>query len=321
MDLRRPLSLLALAPFALLVAGCGDETAIGAEQDATATSYLDATAFLTTQADKDAWSNMITVLEGEFNNVCGDTFCGGDYSNLTSLGLTCAVSSKVGQIHDCLWTFAGSSEIVTATTGALLISKPSFQCHFKTTARATSLPATLTASITGENDALQRALPGGTTSIYDALGDCFQHPIGTTPTPNPFTKTPSYVTAGDAPQINGDWWTAGTALEAGFAADCPGTFCKGTYKDLSAIRLVCAVSVTTGNAKSCAFVVAGNNAKVSATKGTVTDDFASYRCSLPMKGSPNDLSAVILGAGPTPMLDRALPGGTKTFRQALDSCL
>jgi hypothetical protein len=321
MDPRRPRSLLALAPFALFLAGCGAETSTADEQDTTATQYVDATTFLTKQADKDAWSHLISVLEGEFNNVCGDTFCGGDYSNLTSLGLTCAVSSKVGQIHDCLWTFGGSSEIVTPTTGALTISKPSFQCHFKTTARATSLPATLTANITGENDALQRPLPGGTTSIYDALGDCFQHPIGTTPTPNSFSQTPSYVTAGDAPMTDGNWFTAERALEDGFAAACPDSFCKGTYPNLSALRLACAVSVTTGNVKSCAFVLAGNNTTVSATNGTVTDTFSSYRCSLPMKGTPNDLSAVILGTGPTPMLDRALPGSTKTFRQALTSCL
>jgi len=320
MDLRRPRSLLALAPFALLVAGCGAEASVTDQQDATATQYVDATTFLKTQADKDAWSQMITRLEGELDNVCGDTFCGGDYPNLTSLGLTCAVSSKVGQIHDCVWNFAGSAEIVTPTTGLLTISKPSFQCHFKTTAKASVLAAALNAEV-GESAALHHVLPGGTTSIYDALGDCFQHPIGTTPLSPGDTQNASYLTVGDAPATDGNWFPAERALEAGFAAACPGSFCKGPYHNLAAIRLSCAVSVTTGNVKSCALVVAGSDTTVSATQGTVAVDFKSYRCSLPMKGTPNDLSAVILGTGPTPMLDRALPGTAKTFRQALDSCL
>jgi hypothetical protein len=317
-------SLLALAPFALLVAGCGGDESVAEEQDATATQYLDATAFMTTQTDKDGWAKMITRIEGEFDDVCGDTFCGGDYSNLTSLGLTCAVSSKVGQIHDCLWTFAGSAEIVTPTTGALTISKPSFQCHFKTTARVSTLISTLTATATAtatSERAIKRVLPGGTTSIYDALFDCFQNPIGTTPLSPGDTENANYLTVGDAPATDGNWFPAERALETAFAAACPGSFCTGKYDNLEAIRLSCAVSVTTGNVKSCAVVVAGSEATVSKTKGTVTDAFTSYRCSLPMKGTPNDLSAVILGTGATPMLDRALPGSAKTFRQALDSCL
>src|SRR4051794_22774435 len=117
MATRHPWSLLALAPFVIVAAGCGGDESVADEQDATATQYVDATTFMTTQADKDGWAQMIKRLEGEFDNVCGDTFCGGDYANLTPIGLTCAVTSKVGQIHDCLWTFAGSSEIVTPTTG------------------------------------------------------------------------------------------------------------------------------------------------------------------------------------------------------------
>src|SRR4051812_29011417 len=93
----------------LLAAACGSAPPDGTlESDATATQYVDAEAFWKTDAERDAWSKMIAHIEDEFYGVCGDTFCGGDYSNLTSLGLTCAVSSKVGQVHECVWTFAGS---------------------------------------------------------------------------------------------------------------------------------------------------------------------------------------------------------------------
>jgi hypothetical protein len=315
-----PWSLLVLVPFGILAAGCMAETSVADEQDATATQYVEATAFLTKQADKDAWAAMKARLDNEFYQVCGDTFCGGDYSNLTSMGLTCAVSSKVGQIHDCLWTFAGSSELVDPKVGTLQVSKPSFQCHFATTARALNLATALTSAV-GENSALQMVLPGETTSIYDALGTCFQHPIGASPLTNTFSQTPSYSLAGDAPSTDGNWFGGAEALQSAFAADCASSFCQGTYKNLDAIRLSCAVGTVSDKVKSCAFILAGSNSTVSTTKGTVAVDFKSYRCSLPMTGTANDLTTVILGTGATPVLDRLLPGSTKTFRQAITTCL
>jgi hypothetical protein len=317
---RHLLSLVALAPLALVAAGCGADPGTADEQDATATQYVDATTFLTAQADKDAWSALIARMSGEFKDVCGDTFCGGDYPNLRPLDLTCAVSSKVGQIHDCLWTFAGSEEIVNGTTGALTVSKPSFQCHFKTTAR---VPAFITAMTQddGEDQSIRRILPGNTTTIYDALGDCFQHPVGATALTFVHLQDPPYTSVGDAAITNGSWWSAERAFETAFSAACPGSFCTGEYDNFEALRIASAVSAKTGNIKSCAMMIAGSKPAVNKTKGTVSTEFSSYRCSLPMKGTPNDLSAVILTDSPTPMLDRMLPGGTKTFRQAIDSCL
>jgi hypothetical protein len=313
-------SLLVLAPFALVVAGCGAEAPATDELDATATQYVEASTFLTTQADKDAWSALITRMTGEFNDVCGDTFCGGDYPNLRPLDLTCAVSSKVGQIHDCLWTFAGSEEIVNGTTGALTVSKPSFQCHFKSTAR---LPAFITAMTQddGEDQAIRRPLPGFTTTIYDALGDCFQHPVGATTLTYVHLQDPPYTSIGDAAITNGSWFSAERAFTKAFSDDCATSFCTGKYDNYEALRIACAVSAATGSVKNCAMMLAGSKPAVSKTKGTVTTSFTSYRCALPMSGNPNDLSAVIFASSPTPLLDRALPGSTKTFRQALDSCL
>jgi hypothetical protein len=312
-------SLLALAPLALLSAGCGADAPSTDEQDATATQYLDAETFWKTQPERDAWAQMITRMGEDFADICGDTFCGGDYSNLRPLDFTCAVSSKVGQIHDCLWTFAGTSELVNPATGALTVSKPSFQCHVKVNARASKLVEVLTPE---ESDSvIRRPLPGGTTSIYDAIGECFQHPLDASPLSPIYSKDPSYAVVGDAPATDGSWFSAERSFGQAFADACPGSFCKGPFDNLGALRLTCAVSITTGNIKSCAVMLAGSKPAVSTSKGTVSTDFKSYRCSLPMKGSPNALSAMILADDPTPMLDRPLPGSTKTARQALAGCL
>lgn len=315
-----PRSLPALVTLTTLAAACGAAPDGAQVDEVTATQYVDAASFWQTQAERDAWSQMITHLEGDFDDICGDTFCGGDYANLTSLGLTCGVSSKVGQVHDCLWTFAGTSELVNPTTGALTVSKPTFDCHFTVDARASKLVSVLAAP--GSDTALQRPLPGGTTSIYDAIGECFQHPVGATPLSPVYSNTPKYEMATDVATTDVDgFFTAERTLDAAFAAACPGSYCEGKYRNLTGLRLACATSVTTGNVKSCAWVVTGSKATVSATKGTVTAAATSYRCALPMKGGPNDLSALINAAGPTPVLDRALPGSTKTVSDVLATCL
>ncbi len=308
-----------LAPLALLTAACGADAPTTDEQDATATQYVDAESFWKTQPEKDAWAQMIARMEKDFADDCGDTFCGGDYPNLRPLDFTCAVSSKVAQIHDCLWTFGGSSELVDPVTGALTVSKPSFQCHIKIDARAAKLVEVLTVE---ESDSLlRRELPGGTATINTALGECFQHPIGASPLNHVSSNSPKYVVVGDAAITDGLWFSAERKFEQAFAETCADSFCTGPYDNLEAMRVTCAVSVTTSNIKSCAVMVAGSKPTVSTTKGTVTTDFKSYRCSLPMKGTPNDLSAMIYAADATPILDRPLPGSVKTSRVALDSCL
>ena len=47
-------------------------------------------------------------LENAFADVCGDTFCGGDYNPIRPLTLTCSVKLSDGTLGSCLWTFAGA---------------------------------------------------------------------------------------------------------------------------------------------------------------------------------------------------------------------
>lgn len=320
--MRRDLSLvLGLVVVSSLAAGCGSvESDNSQEDDSTATQYLDARAFLSTPAQQASWTQALTKIEGEFNDVCGDTFCGGDYSNLTSLDLTCSVTSKAGDVHDCVWTFGGSSELVQPQTGGLTISKPSFQCHFTAKTTVSKMLATLNAA--GTDRAIQRPLAGGTTSIYDALGDCFQHPISATPLSPVYSDHPSYDNAMDVDGTDVDGLiSAQSNLASAFATECQDSYCEGAVKNYQLIRLVCAESDTTKNIKSCAAVVSGSASTVSTTKGTVSVTAKSYRCSIPMKGNANDLFTVINADGATPIFDRTITGSTKTFRQAFDACL
>ena len=67
-------------------------------------------------------------LASQFEAVCGDTFCSGPFSNLTSLGLDCSFHAASGQVGECVWTFAGSSAKVAPDTGRIAIHKRIFEC-------------------------------------------------------------------------------------------------------------------------------------------------------------------------------------------------
>ena len=56
--------------------------------------------------EEDDYDKATKMLKAGFNSLCGDTFCSGDYNNITTLGIQCTV--KGGMLEQCLWTFAGS---------------------------------------------------------------------------------------------------------------------------------------------------------------------------------------------------------------------
>ena len=111
---------------------------------------------------------MITTLGNNFLDLCGDTFCGSDYGNLTPLAFNCSVSSKEGKLKACSYTFSGSFSQTDAKTGALTVTAKTFACKIPVSGTYKTLFATLLAA--GSTTALQRPLPGSTASIYDAIG-------------------------------------------------------------------------------------------------------------------------------------------------------
>lgn len=312
------LAFLGLGACALTPA---DETDEGTEE-ALATSYVDILDFWTTPTAQGQWLDARRKIEAEFDNVCGDTFCGGDYSNLTSLGFTCGVSSKLGSIRDCVWTFTGSSELVDPTTAALQTSVPTWQCHVKPKTTAAKLSAFILAQ--GNEPAIRRVLPGTTTSLYDVLGECFQHPIGATSISPQYPPKVTYVEALDYASDTGGqdtWINAREGLKHDFDDVCGDTFCEGDYSNLQALRFVCSITRSTGNVKRCEWLFGGSYTEVSPKTGAVTVNAKTYRCVVPVKGTQKQLAAVLTQSSTTPAIKRALPGGTASAYDALAQCL
>ena len=146
---------------------------IGSTPYTVATSpvtYVSAASYYTTAAGQARWKSAVAALVHGFDNVCGDTFCGGDMGDLQALDLTCAITKSTGNVKSCTWTFAGSYVLPT-TTGALATTSGSFSCPFTIHGTLNQLITTLTATDT-TTDAIRRPLPGVSTTAYDALLGC-----------------------------------------------------------------------------------------------------------------------------------------------------
>lgn len=131
--------------------------------------HVDARDHPTPGAGVEAFSGMERALVRGFDNVCGDTFCEGDYSNLRALQLRCAVRRDSGAVSECLWSFAGSHAAVRAETPVPEVDARVWACRLPT-APATPLSALL-ALLSGP-DAIDTPLPGTGISVYGSLVGC-----------------------------------------------------------------------------------------------------------------------------------------------------
>ena len=305
-----------------LVAGCatsgGDDT-LDEDQD-VGTQYVHIGDF--GGIDWEAWYGLAGRLNDEFDAICGDTFCEGEYANIRPLSIDCSVSSIRGSVRDCVWTFAAADTGVDAYTAAIGVDAPTFECHVdpKTTAR--NLIQTLSAA----DSAIRAPLPGLGVSLYDTLGECFENPINRTPLTVAGSATPTYVDADvyytSASYVQ-KWWDTRAALVAGFDRVCGDTFCSGDFGNLQAMDLVCAVTKSTGNVRGCSWVFGGSYTMIART-GTMDVTSRSFSCPIAMHGTLSQLITTITAPtqpGAEEPINRPLPGVTTSAYESLLGCL
>lgn len=104
-----------------------------------------------------------------FDQICGDTFCEGEYYNLQAMRLRCAVRAASGRVQECRWTFAGSNAAVDPDSGRIEVDGRDWACLLPV-APDTPLPLLLD-TLQGDA-ALDATLPGTTLSVYQGLTDC-----------------------------------------------------------------------------------------------------------------------------------------------------
>jgi hypothetical protein len=143
--------------------------AVHAQMDTRRNHYVDVYEYFTTDAQFEAWFTLTTQLNQDFDNICGDTFCEGDYSNIQSLRLRCSVQQSGGRIGQCLWIFAGSYEDIDPANGHVGVSSQVWPCMLPLAPNSTidELMSALAVP-----HPLHATLPGTQVTIYDGLAEC-----------------------------------------------------------------------------------------------------------------------------------------------------
>jgi hypothetical protein len=117
-------------------------------------------------ADGSAWNQTTRNLAQGFDDVCGDSFCEGEYPDITPLRFACSVNVNTKRVSRCSWSFAAADSSVGAR-GAITTTTTTKKCSIEIGAQASELASALAGP-----DPLNATLPGKTTSIYDALIGC-----------------------------------------------------------------------------------------------------------------------------------------------------
>jgi hypothetical protein len=133
--------------------------------------FVDARSYFTAPADIDAWWELMSRLENDFDAVCGDTFCEGDYANYESLGFRCSVEEQAGTIGKCVWVFAASNDEVVPSTGNVKVHARTWRCKMPL-GPDTPIGAFVQALSAPGEQPIHAPLPGTGRSLYDGLVDC-----------------------------------------------------------------------------------------------------------------------------------------------------
>lgn len=308
------LSLLSIAACAAPTGGPAAESTESSE-DELRTSYGNLLETLG-EADLDRWISARAALKTGFDNICGDTICGGDFSNLTTVRIACSSSTKALKMKDCAWVLGGSIDEVDGRTGKIVTTPRVFTCKIPVASNAKAMLDVLSAAGT---NALNAPLPGTGKSFYDGLVDCFAGVSG--PTPIPQTAT-FYSELGEYSWNLGEtqglaWSTTQRTLAQNFDDVCGDSFCEGEYSDFSALRLACSVNQNTKRVSRCTWSFAASDMSVD-SRGSIVARTTTKKCNIEIGASATALATALAGDDP---LNATLPGKTTSIYDALVGCL
>ncbi|WP_200945836.1 MULTISPECIES: hypothetical protein [unclassified Lysobacter] len=159
----RLMSMAGATALSLLAASPASATAEPARD------YIEASSYLRSDAEFEAWYGLVHRLRRDFDDICGDTFCEGDYSNIQSLSFRCSVERSSGRIGQCLWLFAASNEDIDPATGRVNVQFQHWRCRAPLASRTTM--EALLGALAGDTP-MRAPLPGTPRTLYDGLIDC-----------------------------------------------------------------------------------------------------------------------------------------------------
>ncbi|KAB7764448.1 hypothetical protein [Xanthomonas maliensis] len=160
----RSLPLLAI----VLLAGCASVSG-GAAAASPPPTFVDAVDWPASSEGWEAFSDLERRLEHDFDQICGDTFCAGDFSDYKPLRLRCSVHRVTGVVRQCAWSFGASEISIDPRTGALAVDARTWRCTAPL--RAGTRLAELYRALAVAHP-LFEPLPHGAPPIYDGLIGC-----------------------------------------------------------------------------------------------------------------------------------------------------
>lgn len=132
-------------------------------------TYVEMRNYLPTSQEQDAWRNTRYALKREFYDICGDTFCSGEFTNIESLNYRCSVNTSTGTIGECVWVFAASDEDVDPNSGKVVVKPRVWQC---VSPLAPSTSAQELAAVLASTNPMQVTLPRTNTNLHESLTNC-----------------------------------------------------------------------------------------------------------------------------------------------------
>lgn len=301
----------------LVITACAtaDDPYDGDQQDLGSTTYVDVLDY--SKIDQSRWYATIHHLNDKFTELCGNGGCGSSYPRLTPLTFGCSVSSKLGSVRHCGWTFAAANLVVDTRDARVLADVPRFHCELQANIYINKLLPILEG-----DDPLHAGLPNAE-SIMTQLSVCFQNPIADAPgtvTPN---GAQSYVAASDyyTTAVRRQQWAATkAALVDGFDRVCGDTFCGSDFGDLQALDFECSITKSTGNVRNCTWAFAGSFHTVIAKSGVLATTTKAWKCSVAVTGTLSQLITTMTAAAADEPIRRALPGTSASAYDALLAC-
>ena len=136
---------------------------------AAADEYVDALHYPSNEQGWDVFHDLEQRLVRDFDDVCGDTFCEGEFSNLQALRYRCSVRKADSVMGQCVWIFAGGNAEVNEATGKVMVDARTWACR---TPLAPNTPLASFYSALSGNDPIHARLPGTSTTVYEGLTDC-----------------------------------------------------------------------------------------------------------------------------------------------------
>lgn len=130
--------------------------------------YIEIGQYLQNQ-ERDQWLDVQYYVRQNFDDICGDTICEGEFPNIQAMDYNCAVDRTNGKLSQCMWTFLATSSRAPTREGQVQTDVHAWHCisPLAPNTHAKELLAAL-----GGWKPIWTPLPGTSTTLWDGMLDC-----------------------------------------------------------------------------------------------------------------------------------------------------